>query len=119
MPRTRNRVQTRERHRKIFEVTKGHRGKKRTNIKVAHQAMMHALRYATIHRRDKKNDFRELWIVRINAAARLHGLTYSRLMDGLRKAGVDLNRKILADLAVRDDAAFAQVVAQAKAALGQ
>ena len=80
---------------------------------------MHALRYATIHRRDKKNDFRELWIVRINAAARLHGLTYSRLMDGLKKAGVDLNRKILADLAVRDDAAFAQVVAQAKTALGQ
>lgn len=118
MARTRNRVQTRERHRKIFEITKGHRGKKRSNIKVAHQAAMHAMRYATDHRRDRKGDFRALWIIRINAAARAHGLTYSRLMDGLKKAGIDLDRKVLAELAAREDDAFAAVAAQARAALG-
>jgi large subunit ribosomal protein L20 len=117
MARVRSRVQTRNRHRKIFALTKGHRGKKRTNIKVAHQAMMHALRYASDHRRDRKGDFRRLWIIRINAAARVHGLTYGRLIDGLTKAGVDLNRKMLADLAVRDAEGFAKVVDQAKAAL--
>ena len=85
MSRVRSRVQTRERHRKIFELTKGHHGKRRTNIKVAHQSMMHALRYATVHRKDRKGDFRRLWIVRINAAAREHGLTYGRLIDGLNK----------------------------------
>ena len=117
MSRVRSRVQTRNRHRKIFELTKGHHGKRRTNIKVAHQSMMHALRYATVHRKDRKGDFRRLWIVRINAAARLHGLTYGRLIDGLTKAGVDLNRKMLAELAVRDDAAFGAIAEQAKAAL--
>jgi large subunit ribosomal protein L20 len=79
---------------------------------------MHALRYAYEHRRDKKGDFRRLWIMRINAAARLHGLSYSRFIAGLTKAGVEVDRKILADLAVRDDAAFGQVAEKAKAALG-
>ena len=77
----------------------------------------YALRYATVHRKDRKNDFRRLWIVRINAAARLHDLTYGRLMDGLKKAGIELNRKALAELAARDAAAFGAVAAQAKAAL--
>jgi len=117
MPRTRNRVQTRRRHKKIFELTKGHRGKRRTNIKVAHESMIHALRYATDHRRDRKGDFRRLWIVRINAAARQNGLKYGQLIDGLNKAGVEVNRKMLADLAVRNPDAFTEVAEQAKAAL--
>jgi large subunit ribosomal protein L20 len=78
---------------------------------------MHALRYATEHRRDRKGDFRRLWIVRINAAARLHGLTYGRLINGLKRAGIELDRKTLADLAVREPASFARVAEQAKAAL--
>ncbi len=106
MSRVRSRVQTRNRHRKIVEITKGHHGKRRTNIKVAHQSMMHALRYATIHRKDRKGDFRRLWIVRINAAARLHGLSYSQLMSSLRERGLEINRKMLADLAVRDIESF-------------
>jgi large subunit ribosomal protein L20 len=117
MARVRSRVQTRNRHRKIFALTKGHRGKKRTNFKVANQAVMHALRYATDHRRDRKGDFRRLWIIRINAAARLHGLTYGRFMHGLNQAGVDLNRKMLADLAARDAEAFGRLAERAKAAL--
>ncbi|MFA7249775.1 MAG: 50S ribosomal protein L20 [Dehalococcoidia bacterium] len=117
MARVRSRVQTRNRHRKVFALNAGHHGKRTTNYKVAHQSMIHALRYATVHRKDRKGDFRRLWIVRINAAARLHDLTYGRLIDGLNKAGVDLNRKMLAEMAVRDPAAFGAVAAQAKAAL--
>jgi len=78
---------------------------------------MHALQYAYEHRRDRKGQFRRLWIARINAAARLHGLSYSRMIDGLNKAGVEVNRKILADLAVRDAGAFARLAEAAKAAL--
>jgi large subunit ribosomal protein L20 len=116
MPRTRNRVQTRARHKKIFQLTKGHRGKRRTNIKVAHESMLHALRYATDHRRDRKGDFRRLWIVRINAAARQCGLKYGELIDGMNKAGIAVNRKMLADLAVRSPSAFAEIAEKAKAA---
>ena len=78
---------------------------------------MHALRYSTDHRKDRKGDFRRLWIIRINAAARLHGLTYGRMINGLSKAGIELDRKALADLAVREPASFARVAEQAKAAL--
>ena len=117
MARVRSRVQTRNRHRKVFASNAGHHGKRTSNYKVAHQSMIHALRYATVHRKDRKNDFRRLWIVRINAAARLHGLTYGRLINGLAKAGIDLDRKVLADLAIRDAAAFGKVAAQAQAAL--
>ncbi len=117
MPRTRNRVQTRRRHKKVLELTKGHRGKRRTNIKVAHESMLHALRYSTDHRRDRKGDFRRLWIVRINAAARINGLKYGQLIDGLNKAGIEINRKMLADLAVKNPAGFAAVAEQARAAL--
>ncbi len=119
MARVRSRVQTRNRHRKVLNLTEGHRGKRRTNYKVAHQSMMHALRYATDHRRDRKGQFRRLWIVRINAAAREHGLTYGRLIDGLNKAGIELDRKVLADLAVREPASFARIAEQAKSALAQ
>jgi len=117
MARARSRVQTRNRHRKVFALNAGHHGKRTTNYKVAHQSMIHALRYATVHRRDRKGDFRRLWIVRINAAARLHELTYGQLINGLNKAGIELNRKALAELAVRDPGSFAVVAAQAKAAL--
>ncbi len=118
MARVRSRVAAHARHKKILDLAKGHRGKRRTNYKVAHESVMHALRYATEHRRDKKGDFRRLWIVRINAAARLHDLTYGRLINGLKKAGIELDRKTLADLAVREPAAFGRVAEQAKAALG-
>ena len=117
MPRTRNRVATRARHRKVLARTKGHRGKRHVNYKVAHESMMHALRYSWQHRRKRKGDFRRLWIVRINAAARLHGLTYGRLINGLNRAGIEIDRKMLADLAVRDPQAFGQVAEHAKTAL--
>ena len=112
MPRTRNRVQTHRRHKKIFNLTKGHRGKRRTNIKVAHESMIHALRYSTEHRRDRKGDFRRLWIIRINAAARQNGLKYGELINGLNKAGIEVNRKMLADLAVKNPTAFSELASQ-------
>lgn len=117
MPRARSPVATRRRHRKVLARTKGHRGKRRTNYKVAHESMLHALRYSTADRRDRKGNFRRLWIMRINAAARLHGLTYGRLINGLKRAGVEIDRKMLADLAVREPEAFGRVAAQAQAAL--
>ena len=117
MPRARNRVQTRQRHRKIIARARGHRGKRHRNFKVANESVMHALRYSTEHRRDRKGDFRRLWIVRINAAARLHDTTYSRMLHGLRRAGVEVDRKMLADLAVRDPAAFGALADRAKAVL--
>jgi large subunit ribosomal protein L20 len=117
MPRVRSRVAAHQRHKKILERASGHSGKRHRNYKVANESVMHALRYAWEHRRDRKGDFRRLWITRINAAARLNGLTYGRLINGLLKAGVTLDRKVLADLAVRDAAAFAKVAEQARAAL--
>lgn len=117
MPRARNRVATRARHRKVLARTKGHRGKRRTNYKVAHESMMHAFRYSFEHRRKRKGDFRRLWITRINAAARLHDFTYGKLIHGLKLAGIEIDRKILADLAVRNPDGFGAVVNQAKAAL--
>jgi large subunit ribosomal protein L20 len=116
MPRAQSNVPAHQRHNAVLARNKGHRGRRHTNYKVAHESMMHALRYATQHRRDRKADFRGLWIIRINAAARLHGLSYSRMIDGLKKAGIEINRKLLADLAVRNPEAFATIAAQAKAA---
>ncbi len=118
MPRVKGGVVTRRRHKKIIKLAKGHRGVRHKLFRRANESVMHALRYAYEHRRDRKGDFRRLWIQRINAAARLHGLSYSRLMDGLNKAGVQIDRKILADLAVRDQVAFGQIVAAAKGSLG-
>ena len=117
MARVRSRVAAHQRHKKILALAEGPRGKRRTNYKLAHESVMHALRYATVDRRDKKGNFRRLWIIRINAAARQHGLTYGRLINGLTKAGIALDRKTLADLAIRDAAAFGKVAEQAKAAL--
>ena len=105
------------RHKRVLSLTKGHRGQRHRLFKRANESMLHALRYNWVNRRDRKGDFRELWIVRINAAARLHGLTYSRLIYGLKLAGIDLDRKALADLAVTRPDAFEQVAGQAKAAL--
>jgi large subunit ribosomal protein L20 len=117
MSRVKRGVTAHRRHKKILELTKGHAGQRHRLIKRANESMMHALRYNYIDRRDRKGNFRELWIVRINAAARLHGLTYGRLIHGLKLAGIDLDRKALADLAVTRPDAFELVATQAKAAL--
>lgn len=95
-----------KKRRKIFRLSKGYFGSKSRSYRIARQAVMKSQMYAYIGRRLKKRDFRSLWIARINAAARLHGLSYSKLMHGLKLAGVDLNRKVLADIAVNDAAAF-------------
>lgn len=117
MPRTKGGFVTRRRHKKIIKQAKGHRGARHRLFKQANESVMHALRYAYVDRRDRKGEFRKLWIQRINAAARLHGLSYSRLINGLTKAGVEVDRKQLADIAVRDDGAFAQVADTAKQAI--
>lgn len=117
MSRVKRGVTARARHKKIIEMAKGHKGQRHRIFRRANESVIHALHYAYRDRRDRKGDFRRLWIVRINAAARLHGLTYSRLIDGLHKAGVAVDRKMLADLAVRDDATFGQLVERAKGAL--
>ena len=117
MTRARGGGVTRRRHKKIIKMAKGHRGLSHKIFKQANQSVMHALRYAYVHRRDRKGDFRRLWIQRINAAARQHDLTYSKLIHGLSKAGVEVDRKVLADLAVRDEAAFAAIAEKAKTAI--
>ena len=101
------------RHKKVLKITKGQRGSKHLLFRRANEAMLKSLWYATRDRRVRKRDLRKLWIARINAAARLNGTTYSKLVSALKKASIDLNRKMLADLAVREPAAFAAVVAQA------
>ena len=102
------------RHKKILKITKGQRGAKHLLFKRANEAMLKSLWYATRDRRVRKRDLRKLWIARINAAARLNGTTYSRLVSALKKANIVLNRKMLADIAVRDANAFAKIVAQTK-----
>jgi large subunit ribosomal protein L20 len=100
-------------------MAKGHKGVRHRLFRRANESVLHALDYAYRHRRERKSDMRRLWITRINAAARLHGLTYGRLINGLSRASVQVDRKILADLAVRDDAAFGALVEQARGALAQ
>jgi large subunit ribosomal protein L20 len=102
------------RHKKVFKMTKGQRGTRHFLFKRASEAMLKSMWYATRDRRVRKRDLRKLWIARINAAARLNGLSYSRLVSAMKTANISLNRKMLADLAVRDPQAFAAVVAQAK-----
>lgn len=114
MPRVKSGTTTRRRHKKILKLAKGYFGGKHRLFRPANETVLKALHYARVHRRAKKRDFRRLWIARINAAARINGLSYSRLMCGLRRAGIDINRKILADLAVRDSQGFGQLVAKAK-----
>jgi large subunit ribosomal protein L20 len=107
----------RRRHKKLLAQAAGHRSVRHRLYRRAHESVLHALQYAYEHRRDRKGQFRRLWIERINAAARLHDLSYSRLVAGLKKAQVEVDRKILADLAVRDAAAFAKLAETAKTAL--
>jgi large subunit ribosomal protein L20 len=114
MPRVKNGVAHHARKKKYMEAAKGARGGRSKLYKAAKETVERGMRYAYRDRRKRKSDFRALWITRINAAARLHGLSYSRLMAGLRLAGVDINRKILADLAVRDADAFARIAEVAK-----
>ena len=114
MPRVKSGVAHHARKKKYMEAAKGARGARSKLYKSAKETVERGMRYAYRDRRKRKSDFRALWITRINAAARLHGLSYSRLMAGLRKAGVDINRKILADLAVRDADAFAKIAEVAK-----
>ena len=117
MSRVKRGVTAHRRHKKILGLTKGHHGQRHRLIKRANESMLHALRYNYVDRKDRKSDFRELWIMRINAAARLHGLTYSRLIHGLKLAGIELDRKQLADQAVTRPDAFEMIVGQAKAAV--
>ncbi|ENQ3105518.1 LSU ribosomal protein L20P [Bacillus sp. 491mf] len=117
MPRVKGGTVTRKRRKKIIKLAKGYYGSKHTLYKVANQQVMKSLMYAFRDRRQKKRDFRKLWITRINAAARMNGLSYSRLMNGLKLAGIEVNRKMLADLAVHDAKAFAELATAAKTAL--
>ena len=114
MPRVRTGVSAHKRHKKILKLAKGYKGAKSKQFKKANETVMKALYYARRDRRAKKGVFRRLWIARINAAARANGISYSRLIAGLTKAGVEVNRKMLADLAINDANAFAQLVAVAK-----
>ena len=117
MPRVKKGVTAHRRHKKILKLAKGYRGARSKQFKKANELVMKALFYARRDRRAKKGEFRRLWIARINAAARINGLSYSKLINGLTKAGVEVNRKMLADLAVNDLAAFNQLVETAKAKL--
>lgn len=116
MPRVKKGVTAHRRHKKILKLAKGYRGSKSKLFKKANETVMKALYYARRDRRAKKGEFRRLWIARINAAARINGISYSQLMNGLKKAGVQVNRKMLADLAINDSAAFGKLVDTAKAA---
>lgn len=115
MARVKRGVAAHKRHKKVLAQVKGHYSTNNRLYKRAHESLMHALMYAYRDRRNRKRDFRRLWIIRINAAARLNGINYSRLIQGLRTAGVVIDRKMLADLAVRDAAAFSAVADVAKA----
>ncbi len=114
MARVKRGVVRHRRHKKILKMARGYRGARSRHFRPANEAVMHSLWYAYQHRRKRKGDFRRLWITRINAAARLHGLSYSRFMNGLHRAGIGLDRKILADMAVRDMESFKVLVAKAK-----
>ncbi len=109
--------QTQRRHKKVLAITKGQRGSKHRLFKRANEAMMKSLEYAYRDRRNRKREFRRLWIARINAAARQNEMSYSVFMNGLKKAGVELDRKALADIAIHDPAAFSQLAQTARAAV--
>ncbi|MEQ6375705.1 50S ribosomal protein L20 [Bacillaceae bacterium S4-13-58] len=117
MPRVKGGTVTRRRRKRVLKLAKGYYGSKHNLFKVAKQQVMKSGQYAYRDRRQKKRDFRKLWIARINAAARLNDISYSRLMHGLKLAGIEVNRKMLADLAISDEKAFTSLVEQAKAAL--
>lgn len=118
MARVKRGVHKRKHRRRVLEAAAGYRGVRSRHFKAAKEQLLHSLTYSYRDRRDRKGQFRRLWIVRINAAARINGLSYNRFMDGLRKADVQVDRKILADLAVRDPSAFASLATVAKNSLG-
>ncbi|MBR3888632.1 MAG: 50S ribosomal protein L20 [Clostridia bacterium] len=113
MARVKTAVITRKKHKKVLKMAKGYYGAKSTRFRMAKQAVMKSLQYAYVGRKLKKRDFRKLWISRINAGARANGVNYSTLINGMKKANININRKMLAEMAVNDPAGFAQVVAAA------
>ena len=114
MARVKGAMHTRKRRKKILKLAKGYRGAKSKLFKTANQAVMKSLTYAYRDRKQKKRDFRKLWIARINAAARINGISYSRFMNGLKKNNIEINRKMLAEIAVSDPAAFAKLVVKVR-----
>ncbi|QRN41728.1 MAG: 50S ribosomal protein L20 [Neisseriaceae bacterium] len=117
MPRVKSGVTAHARHKKIIKQAKGYRGRRKNVYRIAKQAVMKAGQYSYRDRRQRKRQFRQLWIIRINAAAKINGMTYSRLIDGLKKASIEIDRKVLADLAVHNKEAFAQLAETAKKSL--
>ena len=114
MPRVKRGVTTHRRHKKVLALTKGHRATKHSLYRRAHESMLKSLSYAYAHRRERKGDMRRLWILRVNAASRARGLTYGQFINSLKKSGVEINRKMLADMAVREPESFAELVTIAK-----
>jgi large subunit ribosomal protein L20 len=114
MPRVKRGVTTHAKHKSVLALTKGHRATKHKLIKRAKESMIKSLSYAYAHRRERKGDMRRLWITRVNAASRLQGMTYGELIDGLKKSGVEVNRKLMADMAVKEPEAFNELVTLAK-----
>lgn len=111
MPRAKGGSVTHRRHKKVLNMTKGHQATRRTLYRRAHESMLHALSYAYRHRRERKGDMRRLWITRINAAARANGLSYSQLMEGLRKLNIKINRKVLSEMTIKDPFVFSKLLA--------
>jgi len=114
LPRVKRGVTTHRRHKKVLALTKGHRATRHSLYRRAHESMLKSLSYAYAHRRERKGDMRRLWILRVSAASRAQGLTYSQFIDGLKKSGVEINRKMLADMAVREPESFTNLVTIAK-----
>ncbi len=119
MARVKKGVNAHKRHKKVLKQAKGFYGRKSTTFKAANPAVMRSLRSAYVGRKLKKRQYRQMWIARINAAARANGMSYSRLMDGLKKSGIEINRKMLSEMAIYDAAAFSQLCETAKAACGK
>ena len=117
MARVKGALNTRKRHKRVLKLAKGYRGGKSKLFRTAKQAVMKSLSYAYVGRKQKKRDFRRLWIARISAQAKMNGMNYSTFMNGLKKAGIEMNRKMLAEIAVSDKEAFAALVEKAKASL--
>ena len=117
MARVKGALSTRKRHKKILKLAKGYRGAKSKLFRIANQAVMKSLSYAYVGRKLKKRDFRSLWITRISAACKMNDINYSRFMNGLKKANIEINRKMLSEIAINDPAAFTQLVETAKANL--
>jgi large subunit ribosomal protein L20 len=114
LPRARSGKVTHTRHKKVLDLTRGHRGARHKLYRSAHASMLHALSYSYRHRRERKGDFRRLWTIRINAAARARGLTYSQFIAGLRRSSVEINRKMLAEMAARDPEGFSALMTSVK-----